>query len=158
MERKVSKPYLLTLRRCTRSNKPAFSRSSCIRSTFICQFKFDRQTSSGSNDQAKLVQISAFLDHGWGNVAVYPCWPHVLITKLFQPSHIGVIPTVKELSEIFWCTIRALANDLHQFINNFESHARLQIFAWCFASLVLKLLKPTLSCGVWVFRKANNAD
>ncbi len=50
--------------------------------------------SIGSNDQAKLIKFSAFLDHGWGLVAV-------LITKLFQPQHDGVIPSVKELSEKF---------------------------------------------------------
>ncbi len=44
------------------------------------------------NDQAKLIPFLAFLDHGWG---------HVLITKIVQPSHNGVIPTVKELTEIF---------------------------------------------------------
>ncbi len=54
---------------------------------------------SGFNDQANFIQFSNFLDHDWGHVAVYPCWPHVLITKLFQSSHNGVIPTVKELSD-----------------------------------------------------------
>ncbi len=86
--------------------------------------------SSGSTDQAKLIQFSAFLDHG----------PHVLITKLFQPSHNGVIPTVKELSEIFWHTIRALANNLHQFIHIFKSH-----------SLCKDMLNPSVN-----FRLANS--
>ncbi len=70
---------------------------------------------SGSYDQAKLIQISAFLDHDWGHVAVHPRWPHVLITKL---------------------------RDIH----NFKSLAPLQRFAWCIASLVLQLLKPSLNC------------
>ncbi len=57
--------------------------------------------SSGANDQAKVLQVAALRDHGWGHVALYPTWPGVLIAKLFQPSHNGVIPTAKELSEIF---------------------------------------------------------
>ncbi len=57
--------------------------------------------SSGSNDQAKVLQFSAFRGHGWGHVALYPRWPHALIVKLFQPPHNDVFSTVKELSEIF---------------------------------------------------------
>ncbi len=57
--------------------------------------------SMGANDQAKVLQFAAFRDHGWGHVALYPRWPHVLIAKLFQPPHNDVFPTVKELSEIF---------------------------------------------------------
>ncbi len=97
--------------------------------------------SSGSNNRVKLIQCSAFRDHGWEHVAVNPCWLHVLIAKLFNPSHNGVIPTVKELSEIFWRTIRALVN--------FKSYAPLQRFTLCIAILVLQLLKPSLkSCLV----------
>ncbi len=48
-----------------------FSRSCCIRPTPICEFKFDRQMSSGANDQAKVLQFAAFRDHGWGHVALY---------------------------------------------------------------------------------------
>ncbi len=51
-------------------------RSYCIRSTFICQFKFDRQMNSGFNDQANFIQFSIFLDHDWERVAVSPCWPN----------------------------------------------------------------------------------
>ncbi len=54
------------------SGYPAISRSFCIRSTSICEFKFDRQVSSGANDQAKDLQFAAFRDHGWGHVALYP--------------------------------------------------------------------------------------
>ncbi len=56
--------------------------------------------SSGAYDQAKGLQFAAFREHGWGHVALYPKWPHVLIAKLFQPSRNDVFPTVKELSEI----------------------------------------------------------
>ncbi len=41
-----------------------FFRSCCIRSTSICEFKFDRQMSSGAYDQAKVLQFAAFRDHG----------------------------------------------------------------------------------------------
>ncbi len=92
--------------------------------------------SSGSNNQVKLIQCSAFRDHGWEYVAVYPCWPHVLLAKLFNSSHNGVMLMVKELSEIFWRTIRALVN--------FKYHAPLQRFTLGIASLVLQLLKPLL--------------
>ncbi len=53
------------------SSKPAFFRSCCIRST-SCEFKFDRQVSSGANDQEKVLQFAAFHGHGWGHVALYP--------------------------------------------------------------------------------------
>ncbi len=49
-----------------------FSRSCYIRSTSICEFKFDRQMCSGTNDQAKVLQFAAFHDHVWGHVALYP--------------------------------------------------------------------------------------
>ncbi len=133
------------------SRKPAFSRSCCIRCTSICKFKFNRQMSSNVNDQAKVSQFAAFRDHGLGHVALYPRWPHVLIGTLFQPHHSDVFPTIKELSEIFWHTIRALAYDLNQLIHNFKSHAPLQRFAWCITGLVLRLLNPSLNC-----RLANN--
>ncbi len=58
----------------------------CIRSICVWQIKFDRQMSSGANDRANVLPFAAFRDHGWGHVAVYPSWPHVLITWLFQPS------------------------------------------------------------------------
>ncbi len=51
------------------------------------------------------------------------------LTKLCQPFHNGVIPIVKELSDIVWRNIRALIYDLNQFIYNFKSHALLQRFA-----------------------------
>ncbi len=54
------------------SSKPSFSRSCCIRSTSICELKFDRQMSSGANDQAKVLQFAVFRDHGWEHVALYP--------------------------------------------------------------------------------------
>ncbi len=69
--------------------------------------------SSDANNQAKVLQFAAFRDHGWGHVAMYPRCPHVFLTKLCQPFHNGVIPTVKELSDIFWRNIRALTYDLH---------------------------------------------
>ncbi len=34
----------------------------------ICEFKFDRQMSSGATDQAKVLQLAAFRDHGLGHV------------------------------------------------------------------------------------------
>ncbi len=46
----------------------SFFFSCCMRSTFACQFKFDRQMSSGANDQAKVLQYAAFHDHVWGHV------------------------------------------------------------------------------------------
>ncbi len=46
--------------------------SCCIRCISICELKFDRQMSSGANDQAKGLQFAAFRDHGWGHVALYP--------------------------------------------------------------------------------------
>ncbi len=46
------------------SSKPAFSRSCYIRCTSIFEFKFDRQMSSGANDQAKCLQFADFRDHG----------------------------------------------------------------------------------------------
>ncbi len=127
------------------SSKPAFSRSCCIRYTSIREFKFDRPMSSGANDQAKVLQFAAFRYHGWGHVALYPRWPHVLIAKLVQPPHNGVFPTVKELSEIFWRKIRAWTYDFHKFIHNFKSHVPLQKFVWCIAARVLRLLKPSLN-------------
>ncbi len=57
--------------------------------------------SRGTNDQVKILQFAAFRDHGWGYAAVYPSWPHVLITNHFEPSQNDAIPTIKELSEIF---------------------------------------------------------
>ncbi len=81
--------------------------------------------SSDANNQAKVLQFAAFGDHGWGYVAMYPRCPHVLLTKLCQPFHNDVIPTVKELSDIVWRNIRALIYDLNQFIYNFKSHALL---------------------------------
>ncbi len=71
-----------------------------------------------------------------GHVALYQSWPHVLITKLVQPSHNDVIPTVKEISEIFWLTISALTYDLHQLIHNFKSHAPSLMFVWRIAEPV----------------------
>ncbi len=58
----VVKPYLLTLDRCTESGgfkEARFFISCCIRSTFICEFKFDRQISSGANDQTTDLQFAA---------------------------------------------------------------------------------------------------
>ncbi len=49
-----------------------FSRSCCIGFSSICKFKFDRQMSSGVNDQANDLQFAAFRDHGWGHVALCP--------------------------------------------------------------------------------------
>ncbi len=49
-----------------------FSRSCCVRSTSICEFKFDQQMGSVANDQTKVLQFAAFHDHGWGYVALYP--------------------------------------------------------------------------------------
>ncbi len=103
---------LTTARSHGASSKQAFSRSCCIRSTSICQFKFDRQMRCSANDQTKALQFAASHDYGLGRVAVYPRWPHVLITKFVQPSQNGVIPTVKELSETFWHKIRAFTYDL----------------------------------------------
>ncbi len=42
------------------------------------------------------------INRKWTDVVVYPSGPHLLIAKLFQPSHSCVIPTVKELSKTFW--------------------------------------------------------
>ncbi len=53
------------------SSKPAFSRSCCMRSTSIYEFQFERQMSSGANDQAKVLQFAAFRDHGLGHVVLY---------------------------------------------------------------------------------------
>ncbi len=89
--------------------------------------------SSGANDQAKVLQFVNFRDHGLGHIAVYPTWRHVLIAKLFQPSHNAGIPTAKGLSEIFWRTITDLAYDLHQL----TPHTPLQRFAWWIAGAVL---------------------
>ncbi len=73
MQRKVFKPRFRTLARSHgASSKPAFSRSCCMRFTPIRQFKFDRQMSSGANDQAKVLKFAACRDHGWGHVGVYP--------------------------------------------------------------------------------------
>ncbi len=47
--------------------------------------------SSGANDQAKVLQLAAFRDHGLGHV---PRRAHVLIAKLFQLAHIDDFPTV----------------------------------------------------------------
>ncbi len=102
--------------------------------------------SSGANDQANVLQYAAFRGHGWGHVAAYPSWPYVHLTKLFQPSHNCIIPTVKDLSVILWCKIRALIYDLHHVFHNFKSNVPLQRFAWCIAGLVLHLLKPSLNC------------
>ncbi len=77
--------------------------------------------SSVSNHHAKLIQFSAFLDHGWGHAAVYPCWPYVLISKPVQSSHNGVTSTVKDLGEICRPTISVLGNDLHQYIHYFKN-------------------------------------
>ncbi len=52
-------------------------------------------------------------DHGWGHVALYPRWPHVLIAKLFQLPNNDVCPTVKKLSGIFWRKIKAWTYDFH---------------------------------------------
>ncbi len=49
-----------------------FSRSCYIGSTYIYELKFDRQMSSGANDQATVLQFAAFRDHDWGHVALYP--------------------------------------------------------------------------------------
>ncbi len=54
------------------SSNPAFPRSCCIRSKSVCPIKFDRQMSSGANDQAKVLPFAAFRNHGLGHVAVYP--------------------------------------------------------------------------------------
>ncbi len=51
-------------------NQPFF-RSYSIRSTSICQFKFDRQMSSGAKGQANGLHFAALRDHGWGHVAVF---------------------------------------------------------------------------------------
>ncbi len=51
------------------SSKPTFSRTCGIGFTSICEFEFDRQMSSGANDQANVLQFAAFRDHGWGHVA-----------------------------------------------------------------------------------------
>ncbi len=56
--------------------------------------------SSGANDQAKVLQFAAFRDHGWGHAALYQRWPQVFISKLFQPPHSDVFPTIMELSEM----------------------------------------------------------
>ncbi len=77
-----------------------------------------------------------------GQVMMYQRLPHVLIPTFFQPSHNCAIGTVKKLSEIFWRTIRALANDLHQLTHNFKSPALLQRFAWGIADNVPLVLKP----------------
>ncbi len=87
--------------------------------------------SSGFNDQAKLIRFSELRNHGWGHVAVHPCRPHVLITKLYKPSHDGFIPTVNELNE----GGGQRYSPIHP-----QSHAPLQEFAGCIASLVLQLL------------------
>ncbi len=55
---------------------------------------------SDANDQAKVLQLAAFRDHGRRHVALYPRLPHVLIGEPFQPPH-NVFPTAKEISEIF---------------------------------------------------------
>ncbi len=128
------------------SSKPFISHSCCIRSKSVCQIIFDWQMSSGANDQANVLQYAAFRGHGWGHGAAYPSWPHVLITKLSQPSHNCIIPTVKELSVILWRKIGALIYDLHHVFQNFKSNAPLQRFAWCIAGLVLQILKPSLNC------------
>ncbi len=143
MKRKAFKPYLLTLGRCTESW--GFSRWCCIRSISVCQINFDPLMSSGANDQANILQFAAIRDHSCRHVAVFPSWTHVLITKLFQPTHNCVIPTVKEQSELNWCKAMALIN-VHQFIQNVKYYAPLQWFAWCIAGFVLQLLKPTLFC------------
>ncbi len=72
MQGKVVKPYRLTLGSHEASRKPAFSRRCCIRSTSICQFKFDRQMSGSANNQTKVLQCTASHDYGLGRVAVYP--------------------------------------------------------------------------------------
>ncbi len=76
IQRRVIKPCLLSQGACS---QPAFSRSCCIRSTSICELKFDRQVRSGANNQANVLQFAAFCDHGWGHVAMYPRCPKVLI-------------------------------------------------------------------------------
>ncbi len=114
--------------------------------TLRWQAYFDWKMRTSANDQASFLQRAAFCNHGWGHVAVYQSWPHVLLTKLFQPPHNGFIPTTKEQSKIFWRKIGALACVLHLFIQNLKSHAPLQRFAWWFATLVFQLLKPSLKC------------
>ncbi len=42
---------------------------------------------SASNGQEKVLHFATFHDHCWGHYVVYPSWPHILITKLFQASH-----------------------------------------------------------------------
>ncbi len=86
---------------------------------------------SGVNDQAKVQQLAAFRDHGWRQFVVYPSWPHVLITKLFQPSHNCAIPTVKERSKGFWPTIST------------NSSKTLLAFAWWITAL--QLLKQSVN-------------
>ncbi len=59
--------------------------------------------------------------------AVCSSLPHVLITKLFQPSKNQVISIVKELSMqycIYECAVRTLTYDLHQPIHNFTFHVQ----------------------------------
>ncbi len=125
------------------SSKPYFSLSCCIRCTSICEFKFDRQMSSGATDQANVLQFAIFRDHGW--FALYPRWQHVIEGEIFQPPPNDGFPTVKELSKIFWRKIRTWTYDFHLFIHNFKSHAALQKCVWCIAARVLRLLKPTLN-------------
>ncbi len=105
--------------------EPQVNHNYCIRSQFFYPIKFYQQMSSGANDQAKDLQYSAFRDHGWGHVALYPRWPHVLIGKLFQPSHNCVIPTVKLTKRDILTQNIALIYDLHQCIHNFKSNAPL---------------------------------
>ncbi len=83
-----------------------------------------------------LTVLTRILKFSISNVRLYVSSP----TKLFQPPHNGVISTDKELNEIFWRTIRALANDLHEFIHKFKSPSPLRRLASCIASLVLQLI------------------
>ncbi len=101
--------------------------------------------SNAAKDQATVLQLACFRNYDWGQVVVYQSCPHVLITKLFQPSRNCVISIVKQLCKICWCKIRALTYDLHQLIHNFKSHAPLQRFVWWITDPVLQLLKSMIN-------------
>ncbi len=50
--------------------------------------------SSDANYEAKILQFAAFRDHGWGHVALFLRWPHILTAKLFQQPYNDVFPTM----------------------------------------------------------------
>ncbi len=110
----------------------------CIKSTSICQFKFEQCM----NNATQTIKHSIF------NLQPLRAW---LLERLFciqfDNTFVYLIlakQNIKELTNMFSRALRAY--DLRPAIHNCRSHGSLQRFAWCIANLVFKLLKPSLNC------------